>query len=179
MQIKSPVQFMVQASRLLETDLASPIVAQNAMRQMGQLLFAPPNVKGWDGGKAWITTSTLLFRYNFANYLINGDTMLPLGALACTKAANPSFRTAVPRQQLAEQIKRPPVDIRKIVPDELRGKPRELVDLLSARFFQKQLPEKETNTFVQFLESRRPDTTDTTMRELVHLMLSTPQFQMA
>ena len=179
MQIKSPVQFMVQTSRLLETDLALPIVAQNAMRQMGQLLFAPPNVKGWDGGKAWITTSTLLFRYNFANYLINGDTMLPLGALARTKAANPSFRTAVPRQQLAEQIKRPPVDIRKIVPDELRGKPRELVDLLSARFFQKQLPEKETNTFVQFLESRRPDTTDTTMRELVHLMLSTPQFQMA
>ena len=28
---------------------------QNALRQMGQLLFAPPNVKGWDGGKAWIT----------------------------------------------------------------------------------------------------------------------------
>jgi len=65
------------------------------------------------------------------------------------------------------------------VPDELRGKLRELVDRLSARFFQKQLPEKETNTFVQFLESRRPDITDTTMRELVHLMLSTPQFQMA
>ena len=114
MQIKSPVQFMVQASRLLETDLASPIVAQNAMRQMGQVLFAPPNVKGWDGGEAWITTSTLLFRYNFANYLINGDAMLPLGALARTKAADPSFRTAVPRQQLAEQIiKRTPVDIRK------------------------------------------------------------------
>ena len=178
-QIKSPVQFMVQTSRLLETDLASPIVAQNAMRQMGQVLFAPPNVKGWDGGKAWITTSTLLFRYNFANYLINGDAMLPLGAFARTKAANPSFRTAVPRQQLAEQIKRLPVDIRRIVPDELRGKPRELVDFLSARFFQKQLPEKETNIFVQFLEFRRPDTTDTAMRELVHLMLSTPQFQMA
>ena len=49
---------------------------------MGQILFAPPNVKGWDGGKSWITTSTLLFRYNFANYLVNGDAMLPGNAPA-------------------------------------------------------------------------------------------------
>src|SRR5947207_1854174 len=75
-QIKSPVQYVVQASKLLKTALPPPTVTHNAMRQMGQVLFAPMNVKGWDGGKAWITTSTLLFRYNFANYLINGDTML-------------------------------------------------------------------------------------------------------
>jgi uncharacterized protein (DUF1800 family) len=74
-QIKSPVQYIVQTSKLLEAQLPSPVVAQNAMRQMGQILFAPPNVKGWDGGKAWISTSTLLFRYNFSNYLINGDSM--------------------------------------------------------------------------------------------------------
>src|SRR6202040_204725 len=92
-QIKSPVQYIIQTSRLLETQLPSPIVAQNAMRQMGQILFAPPNVKGWDGGKAWISTSTLLFRYNFANYLINGSGMLPPGAAAArAKAAGPGFR---------------------------------------------------------------------------------------
>ena len=83
------------------------------------------------------------------------------------------------RRLLAEQIKRPPIDIGKIVPDELRDKPRELVYLLSARFFQNRLPEKEANTFVQFLESRRPDSGDVTMREVVHLMMSTPQFQIA
>ena len=38
-----------------------------AMRSMGQDLLAPPSVKGWDGGEAWINTSTLLARINFAD----------------------------------------------------------------------------------------------------------------
>ena len=38
-----------------------------AMRSMGQDLFAPPSVKGWDGGAAWINTSTLMSRIGFAN----------------------------------------------------------------------------------------------------------------
>src|SRR6202030_865087 len=91
-QIKGPVQYIIQTSKLLNAPLPSPVVAQNAMRQMGQILFAPPNVKGWDGGKTWISTSTLLFRYNFANYLINGDSMLPPGAAAArVKAAGPGI----------------------------------------------------------------------------------------
>ena len=50
-----------------------------AMRSMGQDLFAPPTVKGWDGGEAWINTSTLLARVSFADqmsrsrYLLGGD----------------------------------------------------------------------------------------------------------
>jgi len=178
-QIKSPAQYIVQTSKLLETPLPSPMVVQNAMRQMGQILFAPPNVKGWDGGKAWITTSTLLFRYNFANYLINGDAMLPAGATAGGKPADPAFRPAVQKQELAKQIKREPIELNKLVPNELRNRPHELVEHLCARFFQTQPAEKETNTFVQFLESRKPDTRDVTLRELIHLMMSTPQFQLA
>lgn len=27
----------------------------------------PPNVKGWDGGTAWIATDTMMERFNFAN----------------------------------------------------------------------------------------------------------------
>jgi len=177
-QIKSPVQYIIQTSKLLGAPLPSPIVVQNAMRQMGQILFAPPNVKGWDGGKAWISTSTLLFRYNFANYLINGDAMLPPGAVAArAKAAGPGFR--MQPGDLAEQIKRAPVDVAKIVPDNLREKPKNLVDFLSVRFFQTQSPEKEASSFVQYLEARKPDTSDETMRGLVHLMMSTPQFQLA
>jgi len=179
MQIKSPVQYIVQTSKLLETQLPSAMVAQNAMRQMGQILFAPPNVKGWDGGKAWISTSTLLFRYNFANYLINGDAMLPASPAARAKPQDAGFRRSVQRRQLAEQIKRDPIDVSKFVPDQLRDKPHQLVGLLSGRFFRTRLAEKETNMFVQFLESRKPDTSDATMRELVHLMMSTPQFQLA
>ena len=175
-QIKSPVQYIVQTSKLLEAQLPPPIVAQNAMRQMGQILFAPPNVKGWDGGRTWISTSTLLFRYNFANYLINGDAILPANAPQRRQGADNGFRRSM---QLAEQIHRDPVDMSKLAPAELRDKPRELVDLLSARLFQNRPSEKETNAFMEYLEARKPDTSDETMRGLVHLMMSTPLFQLA
>jgi hypothetical protein len=42
------------------------------LQQLGQDLFAPPNVKGWDGGVTWITTNTLLTRYNDAQSLVEG-----------------------------------------------------------------------------------------------------------
>jgi uncharacterized protein (DUF1800 family) len=175
-QIKSPVQYIVQTCKLLQTQLPPPVVAQNAMRQMGQILFAPPNVKGWDGGKAWISTSTLLFRYNFAGYLINGDAMLPGGVPSRLQGGDVALRGTA---RIAEQIRRDPIDITKLAPSELRDKPRELVGLLSKRFLQSRPTEKEIDTFVQYLETRKPDTSDETMRGLLHLMMSTPQFQLA
>jgi hypothetical protein len=39
---------------------------------MGQDLFQPPNVKGWDGGRAWINTATMFVRQNVAIYLLTG-----------------------------------------------------------------------------------------------------------
>ena len=47
---------------------------------LGQELFQPPNVKGWDGGIAWITTNNLLDRYNFAAALVEGQ-RVPLPGL--------------------------------------------------------------------------------------------------
>ena len=174
-QIKSPVQYIVQTSKLLAAAPPAPIAAQNAMRQMGQILFAPPNVKGWDGGKEWISTSTLLFRYNFANYLINGDAILPPNVRQPRQGADVGFGRAA---QIAQQIRRDPIDVAKLVPSEVRNKPREIVDLLAKRFFPTRPSDKEIDTFASFLESRGPNTGDATVRELVHLMMSTPKFQL-
>ena len=54
---------------------------------MGQHLFAPPNVKGWPGGPAWLNTSTMLERDNFAGALAMGT--LWSGTTSAT-AAHPS-----------------------------------------------------------------------------------------
>ncbi|HEV2094906.1 MAG TPA: DUF1800 domain-containing protein [Chthoniobacterales bacterium] len=175
-QIKSPVQYLIQTTKLLTTQLPAAPVAQNAMRQMGQILFAPPNVKGWDGGKSWVSTSTLLFRYNFANYLINGDAMRPAADPRRQKGADLGFRRGA---VFAEIPRRDPVDVSKIIPAELREKPNELVASLSRRLFGAAAPEKEGETFVRFLEERRADSNDQIVRELLHLMMSTPQFQLA
>src|ERR1700682_5741395 len=114
-QIKSPVQYLIQTTKLLSTELPAAPVAQNAMRQMGQILFAPPNVKGWDGGKAWGSTSTLLFRYNFANYLINGDAMRPPAESAKQKSADLGFRRG---PAFANVPPRDPIDVSKVSPAE-------------------------------------------------------------
>src|SRR5262245_38469120 len=44
---------------------------------MGQLLFAPPNVKGWVGGKAWLNSATVLARQNFAEAMLGGTVAPP------------------------------------------------------------------------------------------------------
>jgi uncharacterized protein (DUF1800 family) len=157
-QIKSPVQFLVQSCKLLETDLPPALVAENAMRAMGQLLFAPPNVKGWDGGKSWVSTSTLLFRYNFANYLLSGTIHQP---------------TAPPA------LRRDPVELTKIAPAAVRKDPEKLIAALSARLFQASPTPKQSETFLAYLKTRGAEADDETIRHLLHLMMSTPQFQLA
>jgi uncharacterized protein (DUF1800 family) len=171
--VKSPTQFLVQTCKLLETDLPPAKVAQNAMGQMGQLLFGPPNVKGWDGGRAWVSSSTLLFRYNFANYLVNGDPPRPAADALKQNVTVP----AVSPPTIVE-TRREPIDVGRIVPRELRDKPEELVAHLEKRFFQRELPHKQSEIFTQFLLARKPGTSDETIRLLLHLMMSTPEFQL-
>ncbi len=71
-QVKSPVQWIVQTARVLEAPLPSGPALEASLNQMGQVLFAPPNVKGWDGGRAWISSASLLYRYNLAGYIVSG-----------------------------------------------------------------------------------------------------------
>ncbi|HEU0204755.1 MAG TPA: DUF1800 domain-containing protein [Burkholderiaceae bacterium] len=59
--VKSPVELMVGLTRQSGGALR-PRVAALATASMGQNLFSAPNVRGWPGGEAWITTQTLLAR---------------------------------------------------------------------------------------------------------------------
>jgi hypothetical protein len=170
-QIKSPVQWMVQTARILGSDVPKGPVAVNALRQLGQVPFLPPNVKGWDGGKSWITTSTLLLRYNLANFEVgNGPFNIQrIGKLAGNKeASKPGF----------EAVNRAAPDLAKIAPEALRKDPKALVGSLTLRLFQSPLTPRETGEFVRYLESKNGDTSDQTVRELLHLMMSTPDFQL-
>jgi hypothetical protein len=42
-------------------------------RVLGQMLFYPPNVAGWPGGKTWIDSSTLMFRLRLPQLLNDND----------------------------------------------------------------------------------------------------------
>jgi uncharacterized protein (DUF1800 family) len=70
--VKSPTQLIVQGVRSLHTPTRSLPGLLSASDLMGQSLFFPPSVKGWDGGRAWINTATLFVRQNVMVYLLTG-----------------------------------------------------------------------------------------------------------
>ena len=71
-RVKSPVEWLVGLCRQLERPLPAPALASEMTAQLGQKLFAPPNVKGWDGGITWINTASLQRRYDYAGWIIQG-----------------------------------------------------------------------------------------------------------
>ncbi len=156
-QIKSPVQFLVQSCKLLGTDLPPAQATDGALRSLGQIPFNPPNVKGWDGGKSWVSTATLLFRYNFANYLLNGTTG---------------------RRMVPPGLRRDAVDLTQIAPAELRQEPEKLLGELGRWVFQAPLSASQKETLLKYVQAQTNRTSDETIRHLLHLMMSTPQFQL-
>lgn len=80
-QIKSPVQLIASLHLAAGADPQTPAAMVRACRQLGQVLFAPPSVKGWDGGAAWITGSTLALRYQLAETFLRHRGVLRLDSL--------------------------------------------------------------------------------------------------
>jgi uncharacterized protein (DUF1800 family) len=76
-RIKSPTELVVGAVRSLNTPVRDMGVLLQAMDLMGQNLLYPPSVKGWDGGRSWINTSTIFVRQNALTFLLTGR--LPIG----------------------------------------------------------------------------------------------------
>lgn len=71
-RVKSPTEWLVGLCRQIERPLPAPALSTYILNQLGQNLFEPPNVKGWDGGITWINTASLTRRYEFGSWLIEG-----------------------------------------------------------------------------------------------------------
>jgi uncharacterized protein (DUF1800 family) len=73
-QIKSPVHLLVSTYRKLGLrDVPTIPDFGRITAGLGQLLFEPPNVAGWAGGRTWITPSTLLQRGNLFREVLFPD----------------------------------------------------------------------------------------------------------
>jgi uncharacterized protein (DUF1800 family) len=67
---KSPVELTVGSLRMLGIKKADNKRLAQLGRALGQDLFDPPNVKGWPGGEAWISSTTLSRRELFLRRLM-------------------------------------------------------------------------------------------------------------
>lgn len=78
-RVCDPVSFIVGPLRALECgrDPPSTLVLAEWVARMGQDLFYPPNVGGWAGGRAWLSTRNVVSRANSMAALVDGSLHTP------------------------------------------------------------------------------------------------------
>lgn len=72
-RIKSPIELVVGMQRMLPMTVENEEALLLVQRLLGQLLFYPPNVAGWPGGKNWIDSSSLMFRLRLPQLFNDSD----------------------------------------------------------------------------------------------------------
>lgn len=123
-RISSPAEFVVGTVRSLSVRMQASELA-SAMSAMGQELYAPPNVKGWDGEQKWINSSSWPARVAFAETVsgLSSDSEfgahLPMDQLVSTDVTEP--------REVIDALSN--VVMQGDVTDEVRGK---LADFLVA-----------------------------------------------
>lgn len=158
-RIKSPVDFVLNIVHGLEGKVGATALAQ-LLEQLGQNLFSPPSVKGWDGGKSWLNSQTLLFRQNLA--------------LALTSTEDARFgRRCDPAALVREYDKKSDTDLvdfflRLFLQGDVSAETR--THLLDYQHHAHKLPVP-----VYWTEQ---DAADHRVRSLCHLVLTLPEFQL-
>jgi uncharacterized protein (DUF1800 family) len=71
-KIKSPLEFVLQTMDELSVESGNLKLISFFLKNQGMDLFNQPNVKGWDGGKSWLTSQNYLQRNNAADLLCSG-----------------------------------------------------------------------------------------------------------
>ena len=162
-RVKSPVDFVLGIIKGLE---GKPIGAGGvaaALEQLGQSLFSPPSVKGWDGGATWLNGQTLLYRQNLA--------------LAMTSTADPRFYLGLDRGGLDPVATAKKYDKKS---DE------EIVDFFLRLFLQEDVPADSKKRLVEYKKKASTrivpvyfePAADVSVRSLCHLVLTLPEFQL-
>ena len=100
--VKSPADFCIATARQLgyservrkvlmnaeisdserRRGLAPAYQATTAMKSMGMSLLYPPDVSGWDGAEAWISSATMVQRIGWSEKLFAGQKRAPRAAAA-------------------------------------------------------------------------------------------------
>jgi len=146
--VGSPIDFCVGTLRRLRGRARWRAVAE-AAAAMGQALFAPPNVKGWDGDRAWINSRTLLERARFATGVAYGDGSL--GAVVAWEG---------------------------VVDGRDREDPARLVAVLAHRLLQRPLPAETAARLEQYAASEAAERGEARVRRVAHLILTAPEAQL-
>lgn len=180
--ILSPVEFVIGiARRLGETPPAGLMAASASL--MGQTLFDPPDVKGWDGGQSWITSANLLHRNNWAGYLVEGVNARKLVADFESKG-NP-FGERATKELLRTREWKPSKRLSPALEAAGVNSAETLVDQLCHKFLVVEPTNASRAQLVEYVlqqghfKSSTKLPPESFIRALVHMILSLPESQLS
>ncbi len=147
-RVKAPVEFAIGIVRGLEGQPGVLPLAE-AFEQLGQSLLAPPSVKGWDGGTAWLNAQSLLYRQNLA--------------LALTSGSDPAIGKRCDPVALLSQHKLSDVEAS--------------IDFLLKLFFQGDVLPEYRQKLVDYWQANKQNRSDV-QRAITYLILAMPEYQL-
>lgn len=169
-KIKAPVELIVGLGRQFKVEYEKPKALFFIQNKLNQVLFYPPNVAGWPGGRNWIDSDTLLTRLKLPTVLLLYGAIQPKDT---NEPKNDETETMMGASYQHMNIKR--IGLAKRV--KAQG---------NWDYFVSSMESKELNTLVSFLI--QPDlsaTAKTVLREkpksfkkLVVNILSLPEYQL-
>jgi uncharacterized protein (DUF1800 family) len=69
--IKGPIEYLVGMAKLFDLKYPDRKAVGGIQHYLGQVLFDPPNVAGWAGGRQWIDASRLALRLRLGSLILN------------------------------------------------------------------------------------------------------------
>jgi uncharacterized protein (DUF1800 family) len=161
--IKSPVEFIVGLNRQFYITYQRPEVLLEFQRTLGQILFNPPNVAGWPGGRNWIDSSSLMYRLKIPSIILNG------GLIDFTGKADPEDEAYLATVRNRQSIVNTKVQAQPDWDKFLQGVPKNLSNAAIAQF----ILEPKLSAVVQSAVEKSTD-----IKTLTIELVSTPEYQL-
>ncbi|RYY18893.1 MAG: DUF1800 domain-containing protein, partial [Cytophagaceae bacterium] len=172
-RIKSPVELVAGLRRTLglQVDNAQPLLGYQ--KALGQVLFLPPNVAGWPGGRSWIDSSSLLLRLELPAILFkNAEVALHLKDDENDRTPQTTSQERTVRNDVGAHLPLAPLQ-QLCGPAPLAEQPE-----LLARFLL-QHPLRPDTLALVYQAANKAVTLDERFRNILIGLLSLPEYQLA
>jgi uncharacterized protein (DUF1800 family) len=166
--VKSPVELLAGIRRQLPMDIGNEDIQLLIQRALGQILFYPPNVAGWPGGKSWIDSSSLLLRMRLPQMLSTGD------GIEINVKSDDDTEMGMSRKA-AGALNRfslnATIDWNEVLKPFEKIAPAKQFEMMASCFLQtKKLPERD---LINYLSNESPDA-----RKAIIALMSLPEYQL-
>jgi uncharacterized protein (DUF1800 family) len=203
-RVKSPTEWLVGLCRQIGRPLPAPTLSAHILGQLGQNLFEPPNVKGWDGGIAWINTASISRRYEYGSWLVEGTqgiqklgsqnifrvsaesglmTMAPpeispegMVITHGAKSMSPAEKE-VAMNKLKELVALQPASVDTMTNSDQRQSPDKLLTAMATRFLAGETIPTDLRTRFQQAAGQKIPFTDAAVRKMILAMVQSPLYQ--